>query len=139
MKKLWTSYYGNSRRLPGDCLKVQASNTAPHWWQPVRRGFEPDLAPEWMRMAWAKQVEVDDPAWVAHYTAQLQSLLDSGRLAEIVGRLPENAVLFCHEADWTICHRKVLAEFLTSHGLAEVTEFRVKTKSAKPQAQLSLF
>lgn len=144
MKALFTSYYGN-RALPKDALLVQASNTAPKWWEPnpARRGAALELAPVWMKLAWAGKVELEDPAWVQHYTRQLAKLHASGRLAQIVDQLPDGAVLLCHEKDWNVCHRKVLAEFLTSHGYANVTEFVGKPVAAeeeKPQAvQLELF
>lgn len=138
-KRLWTSYYGASRRIPHEWARVQASNTAPKWWSEYPHLFEPELAPEWVRMAWAGKVDANDPAWEPHYRRQLQHLLESGKLAEIVDRLPKNAVLFCHEADHNTCHRKVLAEFLTANGLAEVSEFQPpRPKPVEPDLQLTL-
>lgn len=143
VKILWTNYYGNWRAIPPGWTHVQASNTAPHWWQPDHKAFAPDLAPVWMRLVWAGKVQIDDPRWVAHYTAQLDALHRSGKLAQIVDCLPENAVLYCWEKDWNECHRKVLAEYLAAKGLAQVTEYPSQrpVPPAKPKPmwdQLSL-
>jgi uncharacterized protein (DUF488 family) len=87
--------------------------------------FEPSLAPQ--AATWKASRSGGD--WVAPYRQQLEELDRAGKLAEIVARLPEGAIL-CYEADWNECHRKVLADYLNEHGLAQVTEFQRPPRSA---------
>jgi len=133
MKKLWTSYYG--RPLPKGAVRVQISNSRPSWLDKLIEAKE--LAPVWMKLAWAGQVEVDDPAWRAHYRDQLKHLDEQGVLKAIVEALPDGAFLCCYEKDAETCHRSELARFLMERGYAEVAEWQPEAQSQET-AQLKL-
>ena len=131
MKQLWTTCYARAGKMPHDWLKVQTSNVAPKWWQPANRTFLPDLAPEAMRKVWAG-AKMTDGEFDADYIRQLNRLLRSGKLRQMIDGLPENAVFLCYEADCADCHRSTLAQFINQNGLAQVDEWVSKPKE-KPE------
>ena len=105
MKVIWT--YGYKRRpLPPDQMVRVNIARGPCRWVPVHC-HERSLAPS------AETFRAAD--WRPRYLAQIQALHASGDLRRIVARLPEGCVLFCWEADWNDCHRKVLWDFLHEH------------------------
>lgn len=106
MKRLWTSYYSATRLLPSDWMQVRISRTAPKWWHPERPGWVPELAPN--DAVWAVRW---DSRWEERYEEQLDALRQSGAIAAIIDRLPENAVLLCWEKDHIGCHRTALATY----------------------------
>lgn len=135
MKRLFTSYYGAWRLIPQAAAAVQVSNSAPEWFpRALQRALE--LAPRWMKKAWAGRVGVDDPAWVGDYTAQLEELEASGRLAEIMAEIPDGAVMLCYEKDASTCHRSVLGRFLEQHGYCTVRELTAEPEPDETQLEL---
>jgi len=129
VKHLITTCYGRVSKLPKGTKLVQTSNGAPDFMSRMGSLFEPDLTPEAFRNKTDFRVE---------YPKQLERLHRSGKLKQIVDRLPDGSALLCYEKDHCDCHRKILAEYLTSHGLANVTEFQViePAKPANPQMSL---
>jgi hypothetical protein len=130
VKKLWTSCYGRVKQLPRGSVLVQTSTTAPPWLGESGLRAELALAPE----SFLKNPNAKD--WRERYQRQLERLHKEGVLKKIVTALPEGAVLLCYEADHCDCHRKVLADFLVSIGLAEVKEFGEKPKPDFTQMNL---
>jgi uncharacterized protein (DUF488 family) len=96
-----------------------------------------EFVPELAIFAMAKSGKGD---WRAAYRKQLEDLHQARTLARIVARIPDGAVLLCHEANHCDCHRKVLADYLNELGLARVTELERPgspgTKKADPQMSL---
>jgi len=74
--------------------------------------------------------------WRQAYRGELETALANGTLQQALDRLPEGAILLCHEADHCDCHRKVLAEFLNANGLAAVREFKRRQDEPDPQLML---
>jgi hypothetical protein len=116
MKALMTSYFASRKHatLPA----VSIASYAPKWWKPARgRLTEPSLV--WRHFRTRKAFEGD---WREDYRDQLAGMLEDGSLQAALDRMPEGAVMLCWEKDPATCHRTVLANFLTSHGLADVRE-----------------
>jgi hypothetical protein len=137
VKTLYTSCYGRTRWFPPGAMQVQTSRSAPGWWQPRGRILIAEFVPKAVIFEMAKSGKGD---WRAAYRKQLEDLHRQGRLAGILSRIPDGAVLLCHEADHRDCHRKVLADYLNELGLARVTELERPgtpgTKKADPQMSL---
>jgi uncharacterized protein YeaO (DUF488 family) len=132
MKTLFTSCYGRSKWFPKGATQVRISCGIPWWWKPT--AFDAiALAPE--PPTWAAYKAGKD--WTAPYREQLKRLQTTGDLAALVESLPDGAILLCHEADWTECHRKVLADYLNEKGLAAVTEFERAPRQSALQVLLS--
>lgn len=118
VKRLWTCYYGAWRKLPARLVQVRISRTAPEWWQPATRRWEPALAPN--DFVWAVR---DVPEWEERYLLQLDGLRMSGELQRIVDRLPEGAVLLCWEPSPIGCHRTTLGAYLAEKFDVAVAEY----------------
>ena len=116
MKQLLTGCYAHLRRYPKELPLVRISWGAPRGWK-----GQAELGLAWRNFRkWKKGEFTGDNR--ADYFEQLEQLLKSGELAEILARLPDRGVLLCWEADPGDCHRGWLTEFLRAHKLADIKE-----------------
>jgi hypothetical protein len=118
--KIYTGYYGNVRAYNGLQL-VGVSLGMPKWMPPIPnlRALNP--------AGWMIHLEADD--YVRSYR-ELLAKLDYKVIIEKLNALShgKDVVLLCYEKPGLLCHRNIVATWITEHGEYSVSEFY------KPQA-----
>ncbi|PFP29383.1 hypothetical protein COJ96_10795 [Bacillus sp. AFS073361] len=122
MKKIYTSYYANIKKLPADMVPIGISVGKNKFFQGQ---YDLRLAPTWAMM------KMDREGYDKAFAEKL-SKLDA---KEIYDSLPNNAVLLCYEKfnDW--CHRRAVAEWLEAELGIEVTEWGLEREECFPYAE----
>lgn len=113
---MYTSYFGNLKKLPSDCVPISISRICPKGLKIKMYG---KLAPpvELLRdyksgvNTWEESME--------RYKKEVLSKLDPIAVAKDLG---ENAVLICYEKPQDYCHRHIVAEWLREAGI-EISEY----------------
>lgn len=139
---LYTSYYGNFRKFPKNCVRVAISRIVPG--SMIANGaFDvrvSELAPNTELFFWYMQcknegISMDDiiPEYTLRYCQQLQELAENGTLDKILSKLGQKCVQYgtkdvvflCYEKD-DFCHRHILADFINARYKLPVLELEHK-------------
>jgi len=123
--KIYTSYYGNNRKLLlKGILPVAISNSTPKWFRPAK--FQA-LVPPWEIVSKSREGKITDEEFKKEYMKQLNALNPS----EVIKSLEEigkgnDIALLCYEKNPSECHRKIVAEWLEKKTGITVKEFEDK-------------
>jgi hypothetical protein len=125
MKKIYTGYYGNIRAYDG--LQPVAISLGVPKWMPAIPNMR-DLNPT----HWMMNLDEDD------YFKEYRGLLEKIDYARLIGKLSylsggKDAVLLCYEKPWLLCHRHIVAAWITEHGEFSVSEFYKPTVISPPE------
>jgi hypothetical protein len=122
MKKIYTSYYANVKKLPPELVPIGISQGNNRWFNgPYRK----ELAPTW---AMLKMNQED-------YDKEFFKILSRLDAKKIYNDLPDNAVLLCYEKFNDKCHRRAVAEWLEAELGIEVTEWGLEREECFPYAE----
>lgn len=131
MKKLFTSSYSRASSFPKDAVQVSISRSTPRWWPlagaKTLSGLQ--LAPSAKTFQMAKSGKGD---WQQAYFKEITLYYQTGNLEAWLNTLPEGAIMLCWEDRATECHRKILADYINGHALADVREFDKGHPCCKP-------
>lgn len=112
---IYTSYFGNVRKLPKNIYPISIARKAPNGW----RGVEyKRLAPSWEILNNWKR-EPDEKCYVRDFCAQiLDKLYPPSVVREILRMCPEGMepCLICYEKPEDFCHRHIVAGWLRDSG-----------------------
>lgn len=129
---LYTSYFGNLRNLPCDCVTISICGKAPDWYTGLQYK---KLAPKWNFFKIWKQTK-DNDYYRREFNLQVLNQLDANAcLYDLVHLLtPEqqkeykkgklNIVLLCYEKPFDFCHRHLVSNWFSCHGI-ECKEYSV--------------
>ena len=148
--KIWTSFYGNMKKIPKDFFVVAASGGLPESLKASVDSWAIDLAPSKSIFFEYK----DNPDWkkYAHrFKDEILSKIDWLEKLEIfeseankIGKTVDNIVVMCYEVADTgagkglFCHRHILAESIEKEFSTKVLEYgyedydRLNYKLEKP-------
>ena len=121
--KIYTSYYGNNRKLLlNKILPVAISNSVPKWFRPAKLK---NLVPPWVIVSKSRAGKITDLQFKEEYLKQLNALNPS----EVIQALEEigkgnDIALLCYEKDPAECHRKIVAEWINQKTGIKVEEFQ---------------
>lgn len=115
---IYTSYFGNIRRLPNNCEPVSIAQWAPKGYKGYTMKM---LAPSPMLLSWWKKspkTEVEKEKYTIIYNKQL-SAFDPHKVAKLLidgckGKIP---TLVCFEKPNDFCHRHLVAKWFNEHGI----------------------
>jgi len=107
---VFTSYYGNVKKLPEDLVPVGISQGVPAWY---KGRVEKCLAPSWAML------KLSPEEYDSQYKAAVLSKLDPKAIFELLG---DNAVMLCWEEPGFRCHRRLVAEWLEANLGITITE-----------------
>ena len=127
--KLYTSYYGNLKKIPSDFFLVSASGGLTEELKMAVDSWDIDLAP-------TKSIFNDykkDGDWEKYVTRfksdvlpkidWLEKLVEWEEKANKLNKYLDNIVVFCYEVPTDHCHRHLLAEHFENEFKCEVKEF----------------
>ncbi len=112
---IYTSYFGNIKKLPKSIYPISIARKAPRGW----KGAEyKRLAPTWeISNNWRK--EHDERCCTRDFYAQiLDKLYPPSAVREILRMCPEGMepCLICYEKTGDFCHRNIVARWLWDSG-----------------------
>ena len=111
--EIYTSYFGNYRRIPSEYQCVSIANSKPQGL------FIPEcslLKPYWSTVQAYKNKDISYNQFAEQYIEQLSTapvITYFDKLKELSQFNP--LVLMCWEEDYTICHRTIAAYWLTNN------------------------
>jgi len=107
---LFTSYFGNHRNFPKHKRRVSIARSSPNGsFDEIRI----DLAPTETLLRDFKDGKIDEAEYRFRYVKEVLDNLDP---AEIEASL-SNSILLCYEKTGEFCHRHILSEWLSFHGV----------------------
>jgi len=113
---MYTSYFGNIKNLPKDCVPISISRTCPKGMKIRMYGR---LAPTAAILRDYKAGFITWDEYVERYKKEILSNLNPYIVANDLG---QNAVLVCYEKPGDHCHRHLVAEWLRNSGI-EISEY----------------
>ncbi|MEH7114547.1 DUF488 family protein [Neobacillus niacini] len=122
MKKIYTSYYANVKKLPAEMVPIGISQGNNRWF---KGEYMKELAPTWAMLKMSQE----------EYDREFFRILSKLDAKEIYDKLPNNAVLLCYEKFNDQCHRRAVAEWLENELGIEVTEWGLKREECFPYAE----
>ncbi|MDV6237535.1 DUF488 domain-containing protein [Leptospira ellisii] len=117
--KIYTSYFGNARKLPEEILPISIARYARYW---GGLKFLP-LAPD------SDTLKMEIQEYTKRYADKL-SKLEVGEVLEELKALSQgkNIALLCYEKPGDFCHRRLVAEWIERETGIEVPEYQVLKK-----------
>lgn len=123
MVKVYTSYYGNARKIPKDLVPVAISGKIPEWWNGPKYEV---LAPKYSFFKIWKETQ-DNDYYIDHYKKLVlgnvsinQVLIDLGNITMSFkmedGTCYKGVVLLCYETPEKFCHRHLVADWMNYYG-----------------------
>lgn len=115
---IYTSYFGNMKRLGSDCVPIAISATIPDG---INCLHLKKLAPTYdTLMKYRKDGDWDD--YCRRYKEETLSKFKPNSIVDDIKSLAgsttgKDIVLLCYEKDYTRCHRSLVADFLTQGGI----------------------
>ena len=110
---IYTSYFGNYRNFPANCVAVSITQFPPKGW----KGLEiKSVAPSTDKLMRYKNHEIDETIFGYQYLAQLNK--DDNlkprvqALLQYLEKQYENVILCCYEVPTQFCHRHLLTSWL---------------------------
>ncbi|WP_212031238.1 DUF488 family protein [Cytobacillus depressus] len=122
MKKIYTSYYANVKKLSPEMVPIGISQGNNKWF---KGQYMKELAPTWPML----KMNQED------YDKEFFKILSKLDAREIYDNLPDNAVLLCYEKFNDKCHRRAVAEWLEKELGIEVCEYGLKREESFPYAE----
>ena len=116
---IYTSYFGNLKKLPENIIPISICAKAPDWWKGLQYK---KLAPKYQFfMEWKKNK--DNNYYIEHFNEEVLKGLEA---SEVVMELKHlcgksmytniDIVLLCYEKPEDFCHRHLVAEWLNQNG-----------------------
>lgn len=122
--EIYTSYFGVYRKIPPEyqCISIAHSKPPrlciPRW---------DDVLPDWKQSRLFKNDMLEAETFKSCYFHWLNHI-GIDRLKSFLEKYKVPVVLLCWEADVNECHRKFLAEYLSSHLNIEINELFTEGK-----------
>lgn len=113
--QIFTSYFANLKKLPPDAVPISIALKTPAWFSGMQ--YTP-LAPTGeILSSW--KVHRDNNLYLRQYNQTVLSRLDPMKVHKDLERLSggKNAFLLCYERPEDFCHRRRVAEWLSSCGI----------------------
>lgn len=131
---IYTSYFGNLRRIPFEVVKVAICRRPPEWYKGTEYKV---LAPSFEILS-AYKKDNDTEKFTKTFTENILNKLDAN---EIKSRLDDFAngkdvVLLCFEKNGDFCHRHLVREWLNKNGVpCEEYPYKGSPEKGKPNEQ----
>ena len=116
--KIYTSYFARIKKLPADIIPIAICGKSPDGY----KGQEyKQLAPTWdIYSEWKNSVRPDKNEI---YTVKFNEKLNTLSALDIYNHLEaisggKDVALICYEKSGDFCHRHLVAQWLTKHGIA---------------------
>ena len=117
---IYTSYFGNHRRLPKEMKWISIARKTPLGFTGER--WE-ELAPSSDLLADYKSGRVDKQGYTQRYLKQLDDLVKTHPEYFDRFKTDDDLILFCYEKMGDFCHRHILANYLRTHYDLNVSEY----------------
>lgn len=125
---IYTSYFGNLKKLPENIIPISICGKAPDWWKGLQYK---KLAPKYQFFTeWKKNK--DNNYYIKHFNEEVLNGLEASEVVMELHHLCDKSmydnidiVLVCYEKPEDFCHRHLVAEWLRQGGYA-VEEYKVK-------------
>ena len=117
---IYTSYFGNIRKLPEDAILISIARSTPKWFKgEALLGLAPSyqLLNEWKKgnittteyERWYRTEVSDRYTYLEEIEEEILSCVD--------GELCHDIILLCYEKTMDFCHRHILAEMMCECGV----------------------
>jgi len=126
---IYTSYFGNLKKIPSFIIPVSICGKAPEWWH----GYEyKKLSPKYSFFMKWKETH-DNNYYVKHFEEEVLNQLNADEVIKELNDLTQNIsdaydiCLICYEKPEDFCHRHLVAEWLNKNGY-DCKEFILEKK-----------
>lgn len=116
-QKFYTSYFANARNIDQEKYELVSIALYPPRWFSGRRDLS--LAPTKEIFTVAK--DGDFAEYEKLFKSRMTKTIDAAEILERYSKIKKDIVFLCFEKDREMCHRKMVADFLTKKGV-EVRE-----------------
>lgn len=128
--KIYTSYFGNVRKLPDGIVPISIARQAKFW--PGLKFFS--LAPDSETLKMRKE----------EYTERFNKILSKLQVESVLEELiaiseGKDIALLCYEKPGDFCHRRLVAEWIEKETGMEVPEYQNKEVEKEETKQPKLF
>lgn len=120
--KVYKSYFGRVRSIPQDLLPVSIARVNPKWW--VGSAFSA-IAPSSELLSEWKNGKLNQTSFRCKYYTQLEAYGTAENILKELETITggKDCVLLCFEKPEDFCHRHILADWMSAHGI-EIPEWQ---------------
>lgn len=108
--RIYTSYFGNIRRLPTDLVCISICGKAPNWYEGLQYKV---VAPKYkFFMEWKENK--DNDFYIEHFNKEVLDMLSVKKVYDDLEKMTKgrDCVLLCYERPEDFCHRHLVAKWL---------------------------
>lgn len=112
---IYTSYFANLKKLPKNLVPISICGKAPDWYKGLQYK---KLAPKYdFFIIWKENH--DNDYYIENFNARVLDTLDPKQVKQELEQLAQSCdiVLICYEKPGDFCHRHLVADWLTKHGI----------------------
>ena len=120
---LYTTYFGNLRKLPDTITPIAICGKSPDWWN----GYEyKKLAPKWAFFKEWKENH-DNDFYIRCFEEQVLSKLNPNKVLEDLDNLAGKGdkALVCYEKVGEFCHRHLVSAWFRENGIDIIEYSRI--------------